>query len=125
MGPAVVRRDPARVGDGDLSPTAAHDSEALAPPQAGGRGVRSTTWAHPVRLALMEALNRWLARARAGMEQRGAGMVNFACGTLRLLSGALPVVLAGKVLFGVGIPARCCSWRRRGAWLLTRVQASH
>jgi len=34
----------------------------------------------------------------------GIGMVIFACGTLLLLSDALPVVLAGKVLFGVGIP---------------------
>jgi MFS family permease len=34
----------------------------------------------------------------------GIGMVVFAAGTLLLLSGSLPVVLAGKVLFGVGIP---------------------
>jgi MFS family permease len=34
----------------------------------------------------------------------GAGMLAFSLGVTLLMSGALPVVLAGKVLFGLGIP---------------------
>jgi MFS family permease len=34
----------------------------------------------------------------------GAGMLVFSLGVTLLMSGSLPVVLAGKVLFGVGIP---------------------
>ena len=52
--------------------------------------------------ALWLALAVW-AKSLTGTSA-AAGMVIFACGTLLLLSDALPVVLAGKVLFGVGIP---------------------
>jgi MFS family permease len=42
---------------------------------------------------------------RAGEGQlAGVGMVVFSVGTTLLMSGSLPVVLAGKVLFGLGIP---------------------
>jgi MFS family permease len=51
------------------------------------------------------------AASAAGLVRRfgegylaGAGMLVFSLGVTLLMSGALPVVLAGKVLFGAGIP---------------------